>query len=369
MSRVDLQVKIEGPYAHKSGYRCRFVLPTGLRRWCPSAPTPEEARVYAEQVVALQEHEHCQTVDACIEAYVEHHREAGLRHCSLKNYRQALIRFFRPTLDLPLGRVTSQRAASLYEALRKTPSAETGKPYSVCTHRHALVTAKAFLGWCVKRRWLRVNPLAEVEGVGTKNRGKEQPTIDEARLLWKVSLREAAQGDDGALAVAIALSMALRSGEIISRTVRDLDDKGPDGLPRMLRIADNAGIEYQTKTRRSKRPLAIPEELQPMLAARARDKLPAALIFTSATGGKQWVVWVNRQVRRLCRAAGIPEFCAHALRGFAATSLAESGASPQVVAGMLGHSGPGVTMAHYIRPGTTEAVQQAQTLRVLKGGR
>lgn len=43
MSRVDVAVKIEGPYAHKAGYRCRIVLPTGLRRWCPSSPTREAA--------------------------------------------------------------------------------------------------------------------------------------------------------------------------------------------------------------------------------------------------------------------------------------------------------------------------------------
>ena len=107
-----------------------------------------------------------------------------------------------------------------------------------------------------------------------------------------------------------------------------------------------------------------------MLAALARDKLPGAYLFTSATGGRQWTVWVNREVHRLCRVAGIaPDYCAHSLRGFAATSLAASGASPHAVAGFLRHSGPGVTMAHYIQPGTVERVQQEQTLRVLKGGK
>lgn len=220
---MSAAINIKGPYPHKSGHRCRVLLPTGLRKWYPSAPTKEEARTLAEQVAALQQHESSQTVGACAEAFVAYQQDKGLRHYSIKNYRMTLARFFGQVWDLPLGRLTATRCEALHESLRKRGCPTTGRPYAVCTYRHALVTAKAFLSWCVKRRWLRANPATGIEGVGVKSRGKAQPTYDEARTLWNTCLREAAVGDDGALATAIALSMGLRAGEIASRTVRDLD--------------------------------------------------------------------------------------------------------------------------------------------------
>lgn len=361
--------RIEGPYRHKSGHRCRLVLPSGLRKWCPSAPTKDEARALAEQCAALQAHEVAQTVRSCVDRYLDHHADKGSRGKSIATYRQTLGRFFAPVLDLPLGRVTAARGAALYEELRRSVSPRTGRPLSVDYHRNALVIARGFLAWCVERRWLRANPLAEVRGVGAKRKGKAQPTIDEARTLWATCLREAAQGDDGALAAAIAVSMGLRAGEIVSRTVRDLDNRGPDGLPQHMRIADNEALGFETKTSSSKRPVLIPEELRGLLVARTRDKLPGAVIFPSATGGLQWASWVNRQVHRLCRLAGIPEVCAHALRGCSATAAAAAGATPQLVAAMLGHRSTAMTMDHYIQGGTVEQVQRAAGLRVLQGGK
>lgn len=369
MSRVDAVVKIEGPYAHKAGYRCRIVLPTGLRRWCPSSPTREAALEVGRQAAELQEHEVAQTVGSCIEKYLDHHADKGSRPKSIELYRQTLGRFFQPVLELPVGRVTAPRGASLYEQLRRSTSERTGRPLSVDYHRNALANARCFMSWCVQKRWIRTNPLAEVRGIGAKRKGKVQPTIDEARVLWQTCLREAEQGDDGALAAAIAISMGLRAGEIVSRTVRDLDNRGADGLPQHMRIADNEALGFETKTSSSKRPILIPEELRALLVDRSRDKLPSALLFPSATGGLQWASWVNRQVHRLCRLANIPEVCAHALRGCSATAAAAAGATPQLVAAMLGHTSTAMTMGHYIAQGTTEAVQRAEGLRVLQGGK
>lgn len=365
-----MNIQISKPYPHKKGYRCRFRTTSGQWRTCPSSPTEEGARLVAQQVAAAAEHESGQTVASCIDRYLEHHADQGTRPKSLVTYRQTLGRFFAPVLDRPLGFVTAARAASLYESLRKSCGTKTGRPIATDTHRNALVIAKGFAAWCVERRWLRVNPLAGVKGIGSKRRGKQQPTIDEARTLWAVCLREAGQGDDGALAAAIAISMGLRGGEIVSRVVRDLDNRdAASGLPQHLRIEDQAEVGFETKTRSSKRPVYIPQELRALLVARTRDKLPGALLFPSATGGLQWVSWVNRQVHRLCRIAGIRECCAHALRGCSATAAAAAGATPQLVAAMLGHSSTSVTLGHYVQAGTVEQVQRAEALKVLQGGK
>lgn len=361
--------RISKPHPHKRGYRCEVKTPSGAWRHGPTRPTEEEARIVAAQIAEHLQHEHGQTVSACIDRYLEHHKDKGTRARTIVTYRQHLIRFFAPVLERPLSYVTPVRAAGLYEKRRVAIGERTGLPISVDTHRGALGAAKHFLGWCKIKKWVRVNALAEVQGIGSKKRGKPQPTIDEARIFWATCLREAAQGDAGALAAAMAISMGLRSGEIVSRVVRDLDSKDEAGLPHYLRVADNEALAYETKTRGSQQPVLIPEELRELLLAQARDKLPTALLFPSTIGKMNWTVWVNRAVHRLCRLASIPEVCAHALRGCAATTAAATGDSPQRVANMLRHSNPNITRNHYIQKGTVEAAQAAQGLRVLRGGK
>lgn len=361
--------RISKPHPHKRAYRCQYKTPAGAWRHGPTAPTAEEAVLLARQVVALQEHESGQTVAACIEAYLADHTDKGSRPRTIVRYRQTLGRFFASVLQRPLGYVTAARGAALYEALRKDTGIRTGRPLAVDTHRNALGVAKVFLSWCKTKKKIRANPLAEVKAIGPKRRGKAQPTIDEARTLWQTCVREAEAGDVGALAAAMTLPMALRAGEIVSRTVRDLDNKGPDGLPQHLRVQDQDSVGWETKTKSSKRPVLIPEEIRALLVAQARDKLPGALLFPSAVGKLQHTTWINRHVHRLCALAGIPPFCAHALRGAGATLAAGVGDSPQKVATLLGHSNTSVTMAHYIKPGTVEQVELAQGLKVLRGGK
>ena len=104
----------------------------------------------------------------------------------------------------------------------------------------------------------------------------------------------------------------------------------------------------KTKTKSSKRPVLIPEELRPLLVAQARDKLPGALLFPSAVGKLQWTTWVNLHVHRLCRLAGIggdAGFCAHSLRGAAASLAASTGDSRMPKAGYSTPAATGIKAA------------------------
>jgi integrase len=209
---------------------------------------------------------------------------------------------------------------------------------------------------------MKMHPLAKVKGVGKRQHGKEQLSIDEARKLYQHCLREAVT-DDGALAVLMALAMGLRASEIVTRTVRDLDDGG-----RLLRVQPNEALSFAPKTRASKRPAPVPTDLQPLLKARTKDKLPTALLFISEkTGGPHWRDWVAEETRRLCKAAGVQVVCAHALRGVAATSAAEAGIAAEAIARLLGHESSSTTRQSYIAPGITEQQERAQVQRVLAG--
>ncbi|HNI60231.1 MAG TPA: tyrosine-type recombinase/integrase, partial [Pseudomonadota bacterium] len=216
------------------------------------------------------------------------------------------------------------------------------------SHRNYLAQARTFLSWCIGQRWIRVHPLGEVKGIGKRRHGKEQLTIDEARHLYKMCMREAAM-DDGALAVLLALLLGLRASEVVSRTVRDLDDQG-----RVLRITPNPAIGFDPKTRASHRSVVVPEPLRPLLASRTRYKLPGALLFPAEGGGPHWRDWVAEQTGRFCKLAGVPRVCAHALRGVSASTAVASGVAAEAVARALGHESPEMTKRSYITPGTLE---------------
>lgn len=353
-------IRIEGPFAHGSGWRCRIVL-RGGPKWSGTRRTREHAWKLAEAVVAVAAQQGQHSVRDAIAAYTEYQKEVkGNRPGSVTTSGHVLRRFFAPMLDAELCKLTPQKGADLYERLRTRKGERTGKPLAADSHRNYLLQARSFVAWCMEQNWIRLNPLAKVKPVGQRSHGKTQLTIDEARRLYRHCLK-LADKDDGALAVLMALAMGMRAGEIVSRTVRDLDDAG-----RLLRVEANDALDFKPKTRASRRPVPVPSSLQPLLKARTRAKLPTALLFISEkTGGPHWRDWVAEQTRHHCREAGVPVVCAHALRGVAATSAVEAGIAAEAVAKLLGHESTSMTRQSYIAPGTLEQAEREQVQQVL----
>ncbi len=259
---------------------------------------------------------------------------------------------------MSLPSLTSERCHNYYATLTGRLSARTGRPLAVDSHRNILAEARTFLNWCVKpQQWLKHNPLADITGQGKRRHGKPQLRIDEARKLRAVCHNKAALGDDGAVAVLLAMLMGLRASEIVSRTVRDVDDDG-----RILWVDDNDSVGFSPKTEASKRPVQVWEEVRPYLLNRSIQKQSDTLLFPAEAGGAHWRDWVRKQTRRLCKIAKVPVVCAHSLRGFSATLNLLSGVPLAQVAASLGHESGSTTLQSYAAPGTasTLASQQAQ---------
>jgi integrase len=225
---------------------------------------------------------------------------------------------------------------------------EIVKTCAVDTHRNALAEAKTF------GAWIATNPLAEVTGVGQRNRGKKQLRIDEARKLVDLCLRKANEGDEAAVGVLTAFLLGLRASEVTDRVVRDLDDNG-----RLL------WIEFG-KTRRARRTLEVPALLRPYLLALVKGRAPDAQLISRTisrhSGKKRDRYWLAHHVERLCTDAGVPVVCTQSLRGLHASVATEAGATSHVVASALGHSSPAVTHAHYIDGDTA---RRTRTRRVI----
>jgi integrase len=185
--------------------------------------------------------------------------------------------------------------------------------------RCVLAEAKTFPQWCKERprSWLRVHPLTEVKGVGKRRHGKPQLRPEEGLKGREVALQLAAE-EDGACAALLLLDTGARPGEVVSRQVRDLIDDARWVLVDGVEGEDGQG--WSPKTERSKRPLGpVPADLRRLLLAQAKGKLPQSYLFPGKDAAPHDVGWVDNWVKRICRRAGVPERCAHSLRGLRTT--------------------------------------------------
>lgn len=350
-------IRITGPYEHRTGeYRCRLIR-DGRREWGPTADSPQRAKRLAQSLAQRYANHHPLTVCAAIERYRQYLIDKGNKPASYENTPLRLRRFFGPLLESPLFSLTERRCQALYDELRAQKNQRTDRPLAVDTHRAYLADGRSFGAWTVKVKLLRANPLASIEGVGRRSHGKPQLRHNEARNLTDLCFRLAPQ-DDGALAVLVAVLMGLRAGEIVSRTVRDLDKAGT------ILWVDDVG-DWSTKTAASRRAVEIPVQLQPLLFARTQDKIAAALLFMGKRGARHDRGWVRKEARRLCLLAGVPVVCAHSLRGFHATAAVAAGASPHIVAAALGHESASITLTSYAAPGSAELASRRRAVATL----
>ena len=169
------------------------------------------------------------------------------------------------------------------------------------------------------------------------------------RRLVTVCHREAARGDDAAVAVLMLIYFGLRSSEVIARQARDLDDDG-----RILRIPHG-------KTRNATRSVEVPDDLRPHLQALADG---GSDMFPGRTRH-----WPGYHCARLCRLAVLDEFRPHALRGALSSRLIEAGLTAAQIASALGHGSSEVTQRHYVDGDAAARTEQRRRLKVLTGGR
>ncbi|MCA9677035.1 MAG: tyrosine-type recombinase/integrase [Myxococcales bacterium] len=342
--RLSEGERVHGPYEHGNRWRLVIQGADGKQRKVSFATRDQALRIKRQADEAANP----RTIDEAVSAFLEHLRARGVKAATVKTHWYRLRAFFAlGTIESNSGgrlvTLTPERAQAFYEALTRSTAVDT--------HRNCLTLAKAFGQWCVKRGWLRTNPLAEIEPLGRRRRGKEQLRVDEARRFIATCRTHANKGDVGAIAAMTQLLLGMRSAEVVERVVRDLDDGG-----RLLWIP-------RAKTDAGRRTLEVPEMLRPYLRKLARGRQPGDRLFTEHD--RHWQLY---HVRRMCRLAGVPEITAHSLRGLHSTLATEHGATGHVVASALGHASYHTTRQHYVQPGTVERVAQRRVQSLIEDG-
>lgn len=303
------------------------------------------------------------SITDALDAFDTHLKGVNLEGSRVERVRRLRL-FFAPAASMQLTRLRHSRAQELYDAFRVDRSVDY--------HRNALGNARGFLAWCKKQGWISVNALADVEGVGERNPGKEQLTGDEAQrfyqwCMWKANRRadgHQRRDSDAAIGVMLALTLGLRSGDVTKRLVRDVDLDGT-----VLRIGMTKDRARKGKTKKSNRARLVPAALQPLLHQVVIGRDPLEPLFAAMDGGHHTKAWLLAAMERFCRDADVPYVCVHSLKGTAGSILAEDGELGNRIAGHLSQLSAKTTTRHYVDGEVIEQAQRGRGLKVIAGGK
>lgn len=352
---MSKSARIIGPERRGAGWRVREIAPNGETETFLFALEDEQGarnkvRAFRQEATADR------SIGATVTEYIEHLRRFGgsksrnLRDSGLKTRTRKLVTILQLLdreesrrnrgkriasvlyNDRPLEALTAAAAQRLYS--------ECVKEYAAATQHGFLVAAQEFGAFCATEGYLPANPFSAVKREGDANEGKPKLRLDEARKFIM-----AAYSDPhplGGLAAAMMLTLGTRSHEILTRSIRDLDDYG-----RVLVIP-------RSKTDAGKRRLQIPPVLRAHLRKLTEGQAPEALVFRGMTNGT-----LLGHVKRLCEVAGVPMVCAHGLRGTWGDITVEIEGKVDSAAKTMGHASAEITRRAYLSAGTEQSVKAA----------
>lgn len=357
--------RVTGPYEHRDGWR--LVLYRGGKKTYSEVYRSKEQAIQVKEVVEREIAGARQApFGEVIAMYEVHCREKGNRSRRRRGNKDVTVStemfrvraFFACQDDEHLPRYTPAGAEKLYREYRERLT-QYGRPPSDSAHQGTLMAARRFGNFLVQQKLWRDNPFLSVDLVGRPKMGEEskpQLRIDEARVWLAKAIELYDQGDKAALAAALCLLIGCRASEVAERQVRDAEDGG-----RYLMIPSS-------KSAHGRRRCEIPAVLAARLRRQIDGRHGTAPLFEEPNRPGEPIsrFTVRRAARRISRAAGVIEVCAHALRGTHASLAVAVGQSSAVVAASLGQAGPVVLERHYATVEAQDAGRQGVVMALLE---
>lgn len=241
------------------------------------------------------------TLSAALQVYER--SLAGVQNLSHQTVRHTLriLRAFLPEPELPVDAMTPKAARALARFQHQNIH-RIRRSYAVSTRRAVLGHVHRFYRWATAQSYLPSNPFDGVSAAGISRTSERRIHTDEAQTWIGVALAEAEAGDVRALGALLVLAMRLRSGQVLSLRIDDID------LTAMsLRVPAKNGRESWR---------SIPHELQPALQIALAGRLGSELLLGAGrTGQVRPRNYLWRTVHRLCAEAKVPPTCPRSLRG------------------------------------------------------
>jgi integrase len=249
--------------------------------------------------------------------------------------------------DLPLRRLKPNHIEGLIVELRE-------KGLSQSTVRSVFNVLRLGLSGAERDGLIAKNPAAVVPRPGV-----DQAEVKHLPADQLIAVLHECEDSRHSLAVRLLAATGLRRGEVLALHWSDVDlDAG------RLRVVGTLGrcggklAITPPKTARSRRTVPIPTEMVELLrqhrTAQKRERLRAAnqwqdsdLVFTTPLGGPTDPRNLLRTIQEAAARLGLEDVGAHSIRHSVATLLLEGGAHVKLVADVLGHSDPGLTLRVY----------------------
>lgn len=213
----------------------------------------------------------------------------------------------------------------------------------------AQVQLCAILDFAVDQGLLAKNPVRKSNGrvnkIALPKTDKSRPTI--ALTLSELKLFASACGNYETLVLLAGLT-GLRWAEIVGLQVQDFSqDARFVTVTRSLSEVNGNFYEGTTKSGQT-RVIYLPETVQKRIEVMLIGKRPTDLVFTNSVGNPISLSnFTKRVFQPALKTSGVPRITPHDLRHTAASNAIAAGANVLVVANMLGHSDPSITLKRY----------------------
>ena len=325
--RKKLPPRVVGIYQDRS--RFRLVICEDGKRRSLILESREQAERKAQEIAAtLQQPRRRLTVAEVLQEWnSERVRSGRYKPLTLREQDARLRSFLADVLVRPIDEISDERAGQVYVEAAQRPCQKSGKPPAAASQRLYLKLCRAVFAWAMACGHCRSNPFANIKPFSSSLPSKPLPQVDDARRFLEVAIAHYEQTNEAlAIGAATALLLGLRTGEVLTCKVQDLEADG-----QVLCVARGR----QTKDRRR---LEVPWVLRPYLQALIPGRTSEEPLFgRSRQGGARSRQFLHTLVRRLCQKAHVPPLCIDRLRGLFASLGQRSAAVPHAVAASLGH--------------------------------
>lgn len=270
-----------------------------------------------------------------------------------ETYRYIVDHHINPRLGSTMVRRLSA------EDVDRTLRAMAADGYSRSTVRRTRNTLSQILRWGIRRRICTWDPAALAELPPATVYDKAKPRVTRIpRALHAEEVRKllgAFENDEDRTLVLVAVSTALRPGEVTALLWDDVDlELGSIHVRRAWKGRDEHRRIGEPKTMSSVRRIALStralEALVAMKARRIEQPRPAEwaeLVFTSTTGTPIHPANLRRLIRDAATRAGIGHVAPYDLRHTGASLLSDAGVPNHELADLLGHTTTRMVEIHY----------------------
>jgi integrase len=305
-------------------------------------------------------------------------RSRGLRPATIEQYEHVVADWIVPHVGgLVAAALRPIDVARLTDTLRTKTTVKGHRGLSQRSVQLTVQVLKAATRWGSTTGALGRDPLAGVKRPRVERSGATRAwTTTEARQFL------AAVNDDRLSAIwAILLTRGLRRGELSGLRWQHVDlDAGSQRVVETRIVVDGRVSESTPKTNAGRRTIPLDESLIGLLRShrsrQAQERLAAGssydrrgFLVADELGHPYSPDWISDRFEKLVAASELPRIRLHDCRHTAATLMLAAGTPTKIVAELLGHSSPTITLETYahVLPGMAEQAGADLSATLLSG--